>query len=178
MFSYQTVRIARGKHDSPADGACVMELASLLANERFTDHPRSVCPTLAAFLRAYNDVLPDDLRPDLYGVAGTVVGTASTPQFERHCGDRLVEWGRLAYRSRRLRVPWGPRFPSTKLRERCSYAGAAAACAAARDTSWHARTLEFIAELAASAHGGAADHRSAVEDRGDAADRGREAARV
>ena len=33
--SHQTVRLARGKHSSPRDGVCVMELASMLAGEQF-----------------------------------------------------------------------------------------------------------------------------------------------
>ena len=59
--SHQTVRLAKGKHRSPEDGACVMELASMLAGESFSDHPASVCPAIAGFLRAYNDVI--DYRP-------------------------------------------------------------------------------------------------------------------
>jgi hypothetical protein len=34
----------RGQHANPERGVCVMELASMLAGEPFTDHPRSVCP--------------------------------------------------------------------------------------------------------------------------------------
>ena len=40
--SYQTIKLGRGKHARPEDGACAMELASMLAGERFTDHPASV----------------------------------------------------------------------------------------------------------------------------------------
>jgi hypothetical protein len=57
--NFQTVRLARGRHRSAEDGACVMELASMLAGERFTDRPKSVCPVIAAFLRGYNDALPE-----------------------------------------------------------------------------------------------------------------------
>ena len=31
--THQTVRLTTGKHTSPSDGACVMELASMLAGE-------------------------------------------------------------------------------------------------------------------------------------------------
>ena len=37
--THQTVKLSRGKHDSPDEGACVMELASMLAGEDFSDHP-------------------------------------------------------------------------------------------------------------------------------------------
>ncbi len=34
--NYQTVKLSRGKHSSPEYGACVMELASMLAGEPFS----------------------------------------------------------------------------------------------------------------------------------------------
>lgn len=52
-----------------------MELASLLASERFADRPRSVCPVIAAFLSAYNDLVDDARRQDLIPYAAEVVGT-------------------------------------------------------------------------------------------------------
>src|SRR3954447_20946326 len=73
--SHQTVTLARGKHRSPRNGACVMELASMLAAEPFTDRPTSVCPVVAAFLRAYNDAVDDARRQDLYGYASAAVGS-------------------------------------------------------------------------------------------------------
>ena len=54
VVSHQTVRLSAGRHSSPAEGVCVMELASMLAHEPFSDQQRSVCPVIAAFLRAYN----------------------------------------------------------------------------------------------------------------------------
>ena len=81
--SHQTVRLKRGKHRSPAEGVCVMELASMLAGEPFTDHPSSVCPVIGAFLRAYNDVLEDDRRQVLYAYAAKVVGTRRGRREER-----------------------------------------------------------------------------------------------
>ena len=50
--SYKTIKLSTGKHASPEDGACVMELASMLAGESFTDHPASVCPVIGSLLRA------------------------------------------------------------------------------------------------------------------------------
>ena len=90
--SFQTVRLARGRHQSPDQGACVMELASMLAAEPFSDHPRSVCPVIAAFLRAYNDGLPDDRRQDLYEYAAKVVGTVSGRRVRRARARRCLTW--------------------------------------------------------------------------------------
>ena len=73
--NHQTVELTRGRHSSPEHGVCVMELASMLAGEPFSDHPRSVSPTIAAVLRGYNDMLDDDRRRDLYAYAAEVVGT-------------------------------------------------------------------------------------------------------
>ena len=79
QVSYQTIRLAKGKHQSAEQGACVMELASMLAGESFTDHPQSVSAPIASFLRRYNDVLDDRRRQDLYPYAARVVGTACEP---------------------------------------------------------------------------------------------------
>jgi hypothetical protein len=76
-MTHQIVRIGRGAHSSPEQGACVMELASMLAGERFSDRPLSVCPVIAGFLRAYNDALDNKRRQDLLPVAAAVVGTAT-----------------------------------------------------------------------------------------------------
>ena len=79
--SHQTIKLSRGKHSSPADGACVMELASMLAGEQFTDHPESVCPAIGSFLRAYNDSVSDERRQDLYDRAPRgLSGAAARPR--------------------------------------------------------------------------------------------------
>jgi hypothetical protein len=89
--SHQTVRLARGKHDSPAHGACVLELASMLAGEPFSDQPRCVCPVIAVYLRAYNDCADDVARQALYGAAARVVGTAAGLEIERARARRCTE---------------------------------------------------------------------------------------
>ena len=81
--SHQVVRLGRVKHSSPDQGACVMELASMLAGERFGDRPRAVCPVIGAFPRTYNDALDDDRRQDLYRYAADSVGSLAGPDVER-----------------------------------------------------------------------------------------------
>src|SRR5258705_13418563 len=73
--TYQNVRLCRGAHRSPVDGACVMELVSMLAGERFTDRPQTACPVIGAFLRAYNDIVCSAHRQDLLECAAGVVDT-------------------------------------------------------------------------------------------------------
>jgi hypothetical protein len=90
--TYQTIKLSRGKHASPAEGACAMELASMLAGESFSDHPASVCPVIGALLRAYNDSVDDDRRQDLYSYAAKVVGSAGCAVAERARADRVAAW--------------------------------------------------------------------------------------
>jgi hypothetical protein len=90
--TFQTLRLSRGKHSSPQHGACAVELASMLAGERFSDRPSSVSPAIASFMRGYNDLLEDDRRQDLLPYAASVVGTAGSDALERARMRRLVEW--------------------------------------------------------------------------------------
>jgi hypothetical protein len=87
---YQTVQIRKGRHASPERGACVMELASMLAGEPFDDHPHSVCPVIAGFLRGYNDLLPDGQHGELYAVAARVLGTRSSGAVRRRRARLLM----------------------------------------------------------------------------------------
>jgi hypothetical protein len=89
--SHQTVTLARGKHTSPRAGACVMELASMLAGDEFTDRPASVCPVVGAFLRAYNDAVDDRRRQDLYGYASAAVGTRASAAVVRRRAQRCLD---------------------------------------------------------------------------------------
>jgi hypothetical protein len=54
--------LSPGKHRSPRTGACFMELASLLAGERWSDHPACTHPLLAAVARQVNDHTSDAAR--------------------------------------------------------------------------------------------------------------------
>jgi hypothetical protein len=101
--SYQTVRLARGRHSSRHAGVCVMELASMLGHEPFSDRAGSISPTIGAFLRTYNDGLDDVRREDLYPVAAAIVGTAACRAVERERVNRCLAFagqhgGRMAGR--------------------------------------------------------------------------------
>jgi hypothetical protein len=90
--NFQTIRLSAGRHAGPEHGACVVELASMLAGESFSDHPRSVCPVIGAFLRSYNDGAGDDRRQRLYAHASRIVGSASTRAVQRERGRLLRAW--------------------------------------------------------------------------------------
>jgi hypothetical protein len=69
--------LSRGKHRSPRKGACFMELASLLAGERWSDHPACTHPLLAAVARQVNDYTSDAGRQRLAGLIPSVIGLTS-----------------------------------------------------------------------------------------------------
>ncbi len=100
--SHQTIKLSKGRHSSPDQGACVMELASMLAGEKFSDHPQSVSRPIAAFLRGYNDMVDDDRRQDLYAYASKVVGTVAPRLLEAKRAERLVQWANELRAQRRL----------------------------------------------------------------------------
>jgi hypothetical protein len=73
--SRRTPRLEFGSHDSPDDGVCIVELASMLAGEPFSDRPSCVCPVIAAYLRGWNDRLGHRDRQRLVPYAQRVVGS-------------------------------------------------------------------------------------------------------
>lgn len=147
--THQTVRLSKGKHTSPEQGACVMELASMLAGENFTDHPESVCPAIGSFLRAYNDSIDEDRRQDLYVYAARVVGSRGTREIERARAERLTEWAASRHARRWTRVlPPALRSLAAQRRPPVDAAGTHAVRAIRRHTDdSHAAALALIDEL-------------------------------
>jgi hypothetical protein len=66
--------LSPGRHRSPRTGACFMELASLLAGERWSDHPACTHPLLAALARHVNDHTSDAGRQRLAELIPSVIG--------------------------------------------------------------------------------------------------------
>jgi hypothetical protein len=66
----------RGRHRTPGDHACVMELVSVLNGEPWSDHPRCVDPVLAAVARTVNDVVDVPARERLVALAPEMIGTS------------------------------------------------------------------------------------------------------
>jgi hypothetical protein len=131
----KTVTLARGRHSSPREGVCVMELASMLAGEPFSDQPAAVSPVIGAFLRAYNDAATEEQRQRLYGYAADAIGTRATRSLERRrarlCLGLLdpVE-PRASWLARRLRLAAAlvrPDLVAAALGRAASHADASAA---------------------------------------------------
>jgi hypothetical protein len=66
--------LSPGRHRNPRKGACFMEMASFLAGERWSDHPKCTHPLLAAMAREINDRLGEGARQDLVPLIPSVVG--------------------------------------------------------------------------------------------------------
>jgi hypothetical protein len=66
--------LSPGKHRNPRAGACFMELASLLAGERWSDHPACTHPLLATVARHVNDHTSDAGRQRLVELIPSVIG--------------------------------------------------------------------------------------------------------
>ena len=57
--------LSHGNHNSPEQGACVMEMVSFLAGEEFTDHPQCVNSLLRNEAISINDLVSDDNRSQI-----------------------------------------------------------------------------------------------------------------
>jgi hypothetical protein len=67
--------LSRGSHMTYAMGTCVMELASVLAGEPFSDRPECIHPTLAKVARMVNDQVGDDERQRLVPLLPQMMGS-------------------------------------------------------------------------------------------------------
>lgn len=102
--NFQTVRLSKGKHRSPEEGVCVIELASMLRGRRFSDREPCVDPAIGAFLWGYHDHLSDELRQNLYGCAAQVLHTRGDDELAARRAEMCRTWARQArsLRPRRL----------------------------------------------------------------------------
>lgn len=71
---------------------CVMEAVAFLAGEEWSDHPACASRIVGTFLRAWNDVLPDDQRQELRQYIPRLVGSAGTPEQEERRSWMALDW--------------------------------------------------------------------------------------
>jgi len=69
-----------------------VELASVIAGEPFSDHPRCVCKVIAAFLRSWNDRASHSARQRLIPYAQRVVGSRAGRRVTRRRRDVCLTW--------------------------------------------------------------------------------------
>lgn len=173
QVNYQTIRLSKGKHAAPSEGACVMELASMLAGEPFSDRPAAACPVIGGFLRAYNDRIDEERRQDLYRYASLVVGSRGSAEVERAREQRCLEWAEARKRERSRPLRWVTRASPAVVDRRLGLdaAGTYAARSIRRHTDrTHAAALALIDELLAMGGG-----KRAVGERSPAVRAGRSA---
>src|SRR3954451_5517516 len=147
VATHQTIRLIRGRHSTPERGACVIEVASMLAAEPFTDEPQCVCPVIAEFLRTYNDLVDNERRQDLLARTPLVGDTRQSPKLERRRANECLDWwmqrsGARFARTRRILWRLAPRsaFRDIEIARKAAEWAAAA--------PWrHAAALDFVEAL-------------------------------
>ena len=155
--NHQTVRLSQGKHRDPDHGACVMELASMLADEPFSDRPRCVDPVIAGFMRTYNDGIDDRRRQDMLPLASEAVGSRDVAGVQAERARMCLRWAQLRHEERRRGprrlLPPRPLLPDGRLGD--DAAGTLAGRLAVKDASRrradgaHEAALAFVRELIA-----------------------------
>ena len=91
-FDLDAITLASGAHDRRTDGMCVMEAVAWWAGEDHSDHPECVSPVIGAFLRSWNDALPDGDRQQLRRWIPEVVGTNAGPAVDAELSWIALDW--------------------------------------------------------------------------------------
>jgi len=89
-----SIHLAKGAHEATGaeiPKACVMEIASWLAGEPWSDSTTCVSTVLGGFARSLNDALPDDTRQQLAPLAPRLIGTADDGLDETR-GYMALDW--------------------------------------------------------------------------------------
>ncbi len=94
-FNDYAIKLSGGKHNSPESGLCIMEAVSyIMAEDKFTDHPKCACPVITAFAIRTNDWMNDAERNMLLPYVLRIAGSKSTLDIEKQraymCADYAV----------------------------------------------------------------------------------------
>lgn len=83
-----------GSHSDRSNGLCAMEVVAWMAGEPHSDQPVCACPVIGAFMRAWNDAIPDDTRRTelLKPFLPRLVGTKSSAAVEQTRADLALDW--------------------------------------------------------------------------------------
>lgn len=89
----QITALDRGAHAPESGMMCAMEAAAWIAGEAWSDHPQCVSPVIAAFLRSWNDALPDaDRTRLLLPLVPDTIGTRTTEADETTRVFMATDW--------------------------------------------------------------------------------------
>jgi hypothetical protein len=155
----ESLRLEPGSHASPEQGVCIVELASILAKEKFSDEPNCVCDVIGAFLRSWNDRASHVDRQRLRPYAARIVGTRSGRAITHSRRDFCLVWSELAglnggpvsrslARLRaRIRVAWVLGFRSALRLNRGAGEYAALVCFSRHESEASFRLLDHLLRL-------------------------------
>jgi hypothetical protein len=90
----ESLKLGRGSHEPPngkKDG-CLLEWASYLAGEPWSDHPECVSPVIAAFGRRWNDDLSATDRQILVPYLPKLLNTRGTKAQENRRAWMVTDW--------------------------------------------------------------------------------------
>ena len=118
------VRFGVGGHDATVvptgdRDLCIMEAVAYVAGEPWSDEPSCASPTVAAFLRSWNDGLPDVDRDRLLPAdvwVPRLVGSRGTPEIEERRAYLALDWQIRTYTSAWLDLVPGLRPHAAALR--------------------------------------------------------------
>lgn len=83
--------LSSGSHSDPSKGACIMEYASFLAGEKWSDRPSCTHPVLARVAQQVNDITSDADRHLLLPLLPRLMGTSEGKDDRALC-VRLAVW--------------------------------------------------------------------------------------
>jgi hypothetical protein len=87
-----SLTLDKGAHD-PGAAMCVMEAVAYVAGEEWSDHPKCASPVISAFMRSWNDALPEaDRNRLLKPYVLRLVGTAATAEVEEVRAWMCLDW--------------------------------------------------------------------------------------
>jgi hypothetical protein len=92
ILDLNTLVLARGNHESPREGMCMLEAVAYIAGEPHSDHPECVSPVIGAFLRTWNDDLGDVERQRLKPYLARVIGTRASDEVEDRRSWLCADW--------------------------------------------------------------------------------------
>ena len=84
--------LAEGSH-LDRSAVCIMEAVAFVAGEPWSDSPDCTCPIIGAFLRSWNDALPDDERDALLRpLIPRLIGTRASVAVEKRRALMTADW--------------------------------------------------------------------------------------
>ena len=97
--------LANGSHGANSKKMCAMEAVAFIAREPWSDHPQCASPVIGAYMRAWNDALPDDERTALLlPLIPRLVGTRGSAALESRRATMAADWIVRAYTPAWLRL--------------------------------------------------------------------------